>query len=128
MMYEMKHAIMACGVLLCCRTPAHAEALQTMNDVGRAIEACWTVPEGVQGSVTLSFSFKRDGTLFGRPRTTAIGVKGDQKTRDQFIASAVQALETCTPLTLSPALAQGIAGQVFTMPFTAGQPADVAPQ
>jgi hypothetical protein len=99
--------------------PSIAEPLKTMDDVGRAIDSCWKAPSGLKGTVTLSFSFKRDGTLIGKPLPTNINVEGDDKARQQFVESAIDALNTCMPLTFSSGLAQGIGGQVFTMPFTA---------
>lgn len=110
---------MAIVVLGSWMTPCIAEPLKTMNEVGQVISTCWKVPADVKGSVTLSFSFKRDGSLIGKPRPTNIAIEGDAQTREEFIASAIDALSSCTPLTFAPALAEGIAGQVFTMPFTA---------
>lgn len=99
--------------------PSNAAALNTMNDVGAAIQACWTPPaDAGTASVTLSFSFKRDGTLIGPPRPTAIEVNGDAKAKKSFVDAATAALRNCLPLTLSPALAQGIGGNVFTMQFS----------
>ncbi|MCB8828599.1 hypothetical protein LJD47_26665, partial [Escherichia coli] len=55
-----------------------AGPLTTMDDVGKALHACWTAPEGAQKStVTLRFSFKRDGSLIGPPRTAAIDFPGN---------------------------------------------------
>jgi hypothetical protein len=108
-------------------TPSFAEPLKTMADVGRAINTCWTAPSGLKGTVTLSFSFKRDGSLFGKPRPTNINVEGDDKARQQFIESAINALSACTPLTFSSGLAEGIGGQVFTMPFSAPDNSGVTP-
>ncbi|TIT60943.1 MAG: hypothetical protein E5W63_12830, partial [Mesorhizobium sp.] len=68
-------------------------------------------------TVTLSFSFKRDGTLIGPPRPTAAKVAGDEKARKSFIDTAVAAVKNCTPLNFSPDLAQGIGGNVFTLQF-----------
>ncbi|MEK1890264.1 MAG: hypothetical protein AAAB35_22425 [Phyllobacterium sp.] len=96
-----------------------AEPLQTMDDVGQAIAACWKPASDWKGTVTLSFSFKRDGTLIGAPQPTNIAVDGDEKAREQFVGSAIGAIESCMPLTFSSGLAAGIGGQVFTMPFTA---------
>ena len=107
------------ALLICFSAQSKAEPLKTMDDVGRAIDTCWQAPSDTTGSVTLSFSFKRDGTLIGKPRPTSIAIDGDDKVRQQFIASAIDALSSCTPLTFSSGLAAGIAGQVFTMPFTA---------
>nr|WP_292565505.1 hypothetical protein [Mesorhizobium sp.] len=67
--------------------------------------------------VTLSFSFERDGTLIGPPRPTAIKVNGDAKAKKTFVDAATDALRNCLPLTFSPKLAQGIAGNVFTLQF-----------
>jgi hypothetical protein len=96
--------------------PSRAATLNTMDDVGAAIEACWTPPADAGNStVTLSFSFKRDGSLIGSPRPTAVQVAGDDKAHKAFIEAAVAAVRNCTPLTLSPTLAQGIGGNVFTL-------------
>ena len=96
-----------------------AAPLNTMEEVGAAIQACWHPPAGTEGSVvTLSFSFKRDGTLIGPPMPTAINVAGDDKARQAFVEAAADALENCVPLSFSPALAEGIAGNPFTMQFS----------
>ncbi|QKD01517.1 hypothetical protein [Mesorhizobium loti] len=96
--------------------PSYAATLNTMDDVGAAIQACWTPPaDAGKSTVTLSFSFKRDGSLIGPPRPTAVKVAGDDKARKAFIEAAIAAVKNCTPLTLSPALAKGIGGNVFTM-------------
>lgn len=96
--------------------PSYAATLNTMDDVGVAIQACWTPPADAGNStVTLSFSFKRDGSLIGPPRPTAVKVAGDDKARKAFIEAAIAAVKSCTPLSLSPTLAKGIGGNVFTM-------------
>ncbi|CDX34581.1 conserved exported hypothetical protein [Mesorhizobium sp. ORS 3359] len=96
-----------------------AASLNGMNEVGAALLACWTPPANSDNSsVTLSFSFKRDGTLIGPPKTTAIHVGGDDKARKAYVDAAIKALNGCLPLSLSPTLAQGIAGNVFTLQFS----------
>ncbi|AZO32682.1 MULTISPECIES: hypothetical protein [unclassified Mesorhizobium] len=106
------------GALLALPLPANATPLNTMNEVGVALQACWTPPANSgNSSVTLSFSFKRDGTLIGPPKPTAIKVSGDDKARQAFVDAATAALRNCLPLSFSPALAQGIPGKVFTLQF-----------
>jgi hypothetical protein len=98
---------------------AIAEPIATMGDVGAAIFSCWSAPEGTDKSaVTLRFSFKRDGSLIGPPKPTAVDIEGDAELRRRFIEAAVDAVERCTPVSLAPALAQGIGGRVFTMRFS----------
>lgn len=108
------------GVALCVVAwPAGAATLNSMNEVGAALQACWSPPDGVKKArVTLSFSFRRDGTLIGPPRPTAIEVDGDAKARKEFVDAAVKALQQCVPLDFSAKLAQGIAGTVYTQQFT----------
>lgn len=96
--------------------PSSAATINTMDDVGVAIQSCWTPPaDAGKSTVTLSFSFKHDGSLIGPPRPTAVKVSGDDKARKAFIEAAIAAVKNCTPLTLSPALAKGIGGNVFTL-------------
>ncbi|ANT48679.1 hypothetical protein GCM10007880_24400 [Mesorhizobium amorphae] len=105
-------------VLMAAIGQSNAASLDTMNDVATAIQACWTPPADAGNStVTLSFSFRRDGTLIGPPKPTAIKVAGDEKARKAFVDAATAALQNCLPLTFSPALAKGVAGNVFTLQF-----------
>ncbi|WP_095201293.1 hypothetical protein [Mesorhizobium carmichaelinearum] len=108
--------MMAGGMLAGTLVPSQAAVLNTMDDVGDAIQACWTPPADAGNStVTLSFSFKRNGSLIGPPRPTAVKVAGDDKARKAFIDAAIAAVKKCTPLAFSPALAQGVGGNVFTL-------------
>lgn len=109
---------LAGSVLVGATCQSNGAPLNTMDEVGTALRACWTPPADAPNStVTLSFSFKRDGTLIGPPRPTAINVTGDTKTRQSFVDAAIAALQHCLPLSFSPTLAQGIAGNVFTQQF-----------
>ncbi|WP_292247795.1 hypothetical protein [Mesorhizobium sp.] len=97
---------------------SNAASLNTMNDVGAALQACWTPPaNSANSSMILSFSFRRDGTLIGPPKPTAIKVNGDAKARQAYVDAATAALQQCLPLSFSPALAQGVAGNIFTLRF-----------
>lgn len=95
-----------------------AAPIQNAEDAGVAIMACWTPPADSNGSfVTLSFSFKRDGTLIGPPQPTDINVAGDEDAKKRFIDAAIAALESCQPLDFAPEFAEGVGGQVFTLQF-----------
>ncbi|MGN6550197.1 MAG: hypothetical protein ACTHJ3_09925 [Pararhizobium sp.] len=110
--------ITAASLALAVPAAAQAAPLSTMGAVGDALMACWKPPANVKNAfVTLSFSFKRDGTLIGPPRPVSIQVPGDQDARKAFIKAAVDAVTHCAPLTFSPELAAGIGGQVFTLAF-----------
>ncbi|WP_315924947.1 hypothetical protein [Mesorhizobium sp. SP-1A] len=96
-----------------------AETLNSMDEVGAAIQKCWSPPADSNGSsVTLRFSFKRDGTLMGPPMASGVKVAGDEKKQKQFVQAAIDALQSCLPLSFGPKLAGGMAGNIFTMQFS----------
>jgi hypothetical protein len=110
-------------------SPSAAAPLNTVDEVGAAIRACWSAPTGSKDSfVTLSFSFKRDGTLIGPPRVSGISVAGDADARKQFVDAAIAAVTQCVPLEFAPGLAAGMGGRVLTMQFTAQNEAFIMPQ
>ena len=111
-------AMVAIAILVGATCRSNAATLNTMPEVGAALQACWTPPANAGNStVTLSFSFRRNGTLIGRPKPTAIHVAADEKARQAFVEAAIAAVEHCLPLSFSPALAQGIPGNLFTLQF-----------
>jgi hypothetical protein len=102
--------------------------LTSVKDIAKAVEACWHPPtDGKDSSVTLRFGFKRNGSLLGPPQATAVQVKGDEKARKALIDAAVNAIGDCTPLTFSPDLAKGMAGQIFAISLGSDGSARLAP-
>lgn len=102
--------------------PLLAEPLRSLGEVNDALGRCWTPPAGIKGSfVTLKFAFRANGTLIGPPQPTAIRVTGDEAQRKAFVAAASAALEECMPLEFSPAVAEEIAGVVFTLRFNSAE-------
>jgi hypothetical protein len=99
---------------------ALSDPLRNTADVAATLQACWKPPSGSQDSfVTMKFSFRRDGSLFGRPLPAIINVVGDEKARQRFIDAAIRAIERCTPLDFAPAFAESVGGHVFMMRFAA---------
>ena len=99
---------------------ASADPLKNTDEVAAALLACWKPPAGSEGSfVTMKLSFRRDGSLFGRPLPAIINVIGDEKARQQFVDAAIRTIERCTPLDFAPAFAEGVGGHVFMMRFAA---------
>ncbi len=86
-------------------------------EVGPAIAACWRAPH--QGDqVTVQLSFKRDGSIFGKPRINYVKPMNGSNTQ-ALIESIFKAIDACVPLRFSPLLAANIAGQVFVIRFIA---------
>jgi hypothetical protein len=123
-MKSLKRDVSCIIALVLLPLTTHAAPLTTMDEVGAAVMSCWKPPSGVKNSaVTLSFSLKSDGSLVGPPAATFINVAGDEKARQQFVAAAMDAVDRCTPVELSPALAAGIGGQPLTLEFASADKA-----
>ena len=110
----------AAGLLGLLTATALADPLKNTDEVAATLQACWKPPSGSEDLfVTMKFSFRRDGSLLGRPLPAIINVVGDEKARQRFIDAAIRAIERCTPLDFAPAFAEGVGGHVFMMRFAA---------
>jgi hypothetical protein len=87
------------------------------QQVGPSLLACWRAPH--QGDqVTVQLSFKRDGSIFGKPRINY--VKPMNGSSPQAITESIlKAIDACVPLQFTPLVAANIAGQVFVIRFIA---------
>ncbi|MBX9827674.1 MAG: hypothetical protein K2Y27_22095 [Xanthobacteraceae bacterium] len=96
--------------------------LDTLDDVQTAFFACWKWPpesEAHDGMVLrFILSFKRNGEILGG-RLTYVDQKLSAEERDKFSAALSDAIKLCSPLPISPALGEGIAGQPFVFTLTA---------
>jgi hypothetical protein len=86
-------------------------------EVGPSIAACWRAPH--QGDqVTVQLSFRRDGSIFGKPRVNFVKPV-DSSSTQALTESIFKAIDACLPLQFTPQLAANIAGQVFVIRFIA---------
>jgi hypothetical protein len=86
-------------------------------EVGPSIVACWRAPH--QGDqVTVQLSFKRDGSIFGKPKVNYVKPMNGSSAQ-ALTASIFKAIDACLPLEFTPLLAANIAGQVFVIRFIA---------
>jgi hypothetical protein len=86
-------------------------------EVGPSIAACWRAPhEGDQ--ITVQLSFRRDGSIFGKPRVNYVKPMNGSNTQ-ALTESILRAIDACLPLQFTPRLAANIAGQVFVIRFVA---------
>ncbi|MBD3845079.1 hypothetical protein IED13_05180 [Bosea sp. SSUT16] len=97
------------------------EAVDKLTDIAPALRRCWQpppLPGDLTGAmVSLRFSLRRDGTLFGQPRVTWETRRGDPAFQRRFSESAVAAVHACTPMRLSKGLGASIAGRPFIIRF-----------
>jgi hypothetical protein len=97
--------------------PALSEPLNTLADIGRALNACWEWPalEAVQAGMELTVlvSFKRNGEIFGA-RITHQSRTVSPEERDLYYKAMLAMLKRCSPLPVSESLGAAIAGRPFT--------------
>jgi hypothetical protein len=101
-------------------------ALNTINDVGEALQACWLPPpmeESLPGmQITVLFSFNRAGEILGEPRFTYLTPGVSTAVRAAYQRAVAATLKRCTPLNFTPALGGALAGRPFTMRFIDNRP------
>jgi hypothetical protein len=97
------------------------ETVDRLDQIAPALRRCWNPPplpgELTGAMVSLRFSLRRDGSLFGQPRVTWETKRGDAEFQRRFSDSAVAAIRSCTPMRLSAGLGASIAGRPFTIRF-----------
>jgi hypothetical protein len=96
-------------------------SLNTLNDLGAAMRACW-VPPPIDASragmqITVQMTFKRNGELFGQPRITFESPGASDDERLAYRVAVAEMLKRCTPLPFTEALGNAVAGRPFTMRF-----------
>lgn len=97
--------------------------LNTLRDVGMALEICWRANEPPLAqarpgmNVTVMLSFTRSGALQGEPRFTYMTPEASAETKALYQRAVVAAINACTPLPFSEALGNALAGTPKVMPF-----------
>jgi len=113
----------ALAIAAACATGAAAQAPQrqinTLNELGAALRACWIPPPLDQArvgmQVTVQMSFRRNGALFGKPRITFESSSASDDERLVYRVAVAEMLKRCAPLPFTDALGNAVAGRPFTM-------------
>jgi len=104
--------------LLMLAAAAKAEPLNTLKEVGLALNACWVPPPPEQSmrgmEITVRFAMTRDGKILGEPRFTFVKPNIPPTVRAAYQKAVAEMLVRCTPFSFTPALAGAIAGKIFT--------------
>jgi hypothetical protein len=103
--------------------PRRPPQLNTLRDVGMALEICWRanqppLDQARPGmNVTVMLAFTRTGALLGEPRFTYMTPEASAETKALYQRAVVAAINACTPLPISEALGNALAGSPKIMPF-----------
>jgi hypothetical protein len=100
---------------------AEPARLNTMKDMGAALQACWVPPPIDQSrpgmQITVMMSFKRNGELLGQPRITFESIGASDDERLAYRIAVAEMVKRCSPLPFTDALGNAVAGRPFTMRF-----------
>lgn len=111
------------GAMLLLVVPgAAAEDVQvnTIQDVFRHLRTCWRPPSPAKArplDITVVVSFNRAGNILGHPRITYESAEASDNDRLQYRIAVMEALQRCTPMPFTEAMAGAAAGRPFAVQF-----------
>ena len=114
--------LFAAAVLLLGMTGASAEDAQvnTIQDIFQHLRSCWKPPSPARAhplDITVVVSFNRAGNILGHPRISYESAEASDNDRLQYRIAVMEALQRCTPLPFTDAMAGAAAGRPFAIQF-----------
>jgi len=106
----------------CLTAPAEpAQQVDTIRDVFAKLRTCWKPPPASSANpeidITVIVSFNRNGDILGHPRITYESEQATDNDRVQYRIAVMEALQRCTPMPFTEAMAGAIAGRPFAVRF-----------
>ena len=117
-----KKLIVAAAALLLGLSGAAAEdaRVNTIQDVFRHLRTCWKPPPPARArplDITVVVSFNRAGNILGHPRISYESAEASDNDRLQYRIAVMEALQRCTPMPFTEAMAGAAAGRPFAIQF-----------
>ncbi|HEX9214456.1 MAG TPA: hypothetical protein VF901_28435 [Bradyrhizobium sp.] len=114
--------LLAAAALLFGISGAVAEDAQvnTIQDIFRHLRTCWKPPPAAKAhpiDITVVVSFNRAGNILGHPRITYESAEASDDDRLQYRIAVMEALQRCTPMPFTDAMAGAAAGRPFAIQF-----------
>jgi hypothetical protein len=114
--------LFAAAALLFGITGAAAEDAQvnTIQDIFQHLRTCWKPPAPARArplDITVVVSFNRAGNILGHPRISYESAEASDNDRLQYRIAVMEALQRCTPLPFTDAMAGAAAGRPFAIQF-----------
>ena len=94
--------------------------VNTIQDVFQHLRACWKPPPPDKArpiDITVVVSFNRSGNILGHPRITYESAEASDNDRLQYRIAVMEALQRCTPMPFTDAMAGAAAGRPFAIQF-----------
>jgi hypothetical protein len=114
--------LFAAAALLFGVTSAAAEdaPVNTIQDIFQHLRTCWKPPPPSKArplDITVVVSFNRAGNILGHPRITYESAEASDSDRLQYRIAVMEALQRCTPMPFTDAMAGAAAGRPFAIQF-----------
>jgi hypothetical protein len=102
------------------RGEAPAGQVNSIRDVFEKLYGCWKPPPPSRASpmdITVLVSFNRSGVIMGHPKITYESPKASDNDRLVYRVAVMEALQRCSPMPFTEAMAGAVAGHPFTIQF-----------
>jgi hypothetical protein len=101
--------------------PAQAgPPVDTLHEVFARLGGCWKPPSAAEATpmdITVMVSFNRSGAIMGHPRITYESPKATDRDRLAYRTAVMEALQRCSPMPFTEAMAGAVAGRPLTVLF-----------
>jgi len=94
--------------------------VNTIQDIFRHLRTCWKPPSPARArplDITVVVSFNRSGNILGHPRISYETAEASDNDRLQYRIAVMEALQRCTPMPFTDAMAGAAAGRPFAIQF-----------
>jgi hypothetical protein len=105
---------------------ADPERVDSIRDVFGRLRSCWKPPAtslaDPEIDITVIVSFNRDGEILGHPRISYESEQATDHDRLIYRIAVMEALQRCTPMPFTQAMAGAVAGRPFAVRFRNRKP------
>ena len=94
--------------------------VNTLQEAFARLFKCWKPPpvaEATPMDITVVVSFNRSGAIMGRPRITYESPKATESDRLAYRVAVMEALQRCSPMPFTEAMAGAVAGRPLAVQF-----------
>jgi hypothetical protein len=114
--------LLAAAILLTGVSGTIAEDAQvgTIKEIFQHLRTCWKPPPATKArpiDITVVVSFNRSGNILGHPRISYESAEASDDDRLQYRIAVMEALQRCTPMPFTDAMAGAAAGRPFAVQF-----------
>ena len=125
-MARRRHLLVLVAAALLLGQPGSAGRAQpaqvnTIKEAVARLGSCWKPPPASRANpgidITVIVSFNRAGEIFGHPKITYESEQATENDRLMYRIAVMEALQRCTPMPFTEAMAGAAAGRPFAVRF-----------